>query len=296
MDKGITSKYIKQFVCEKCTFKCCKRGDYNRHLMTPKHKRITVDNGITSITSDTEKRYACECGKRYLFSSGLSKHKKNCDYDSCKNIVTDTQPHWIGSFESELVSLLKDNREFQKQMLELIPKIQPSALSSVSSQPTVNNNTNVNNHIFNINVFLNEQCKDAVNLSEFIKSIEITSHDMEMIGSEGQTDGISKLLINKLKDIDLFKRPIHCSDLRKQIIYVKDNDKWEEEGTERPKLKYALDMIIKKSAAKIAKLADILDPDELTKTAFEICSDPQEDKIISKVLRGIVLNKKCLNH
>ena len=85
-------------------------------------------------------------------------------------------------------------------MLELIPKIQPSALSSVSSQPTVNNNTNVNNHIFNINVFLNEQCKDAVNLSEFIKSIEITSHDMEMIGSEGQTDGISKLLINKLKE------------------------------------------------------------------------------------------------
>ena len=77
---------------------------------------------------------------------------------------------------------------------------------------------------------------------------------------------------------------------------MKDNDKWEEEGTERPKLKYALDMIIKKSTAKIAKLADILDPDELTKTAFEICSDPQEDKIISKVLRGIVLNKKCPNH
>ena len=138
-------------------------------------------------------------------------------------------------------------------------------------------------------MFLNEDCKDALNMSDFIKSIEISLEDLQRINQQGQTIGMSNLLIDKLNNLDIFKRPVHCSDIKKETIYIKDADKWEEETKDRPKLKNALDQITKKS---IQSLPDtITEPTEYINTCEQILKNPREDKkIISSIAKNVKLH------
>jgi hypothetical protein len=263
-------KNAKEYYCEKCDFRCSKESNYKIHLSTRKHQLAT---------KSTEKipkhaAYFCDCGKKYKDRTGLWRHKKKCSLLIETSIVCQNENPSSDINTDLLVSIIKSNQELQKQMLDVIPNLQP--------------NINSNNNNFNINVFLNEECKDAINMSDFIKSIEVTMEDLEKIGMDGQTEGMSNLLINRLKSMDVLRRPLHCSDAKKEIIYIKDADKWEEEKKDRPKLKNALEEITKKS---VLSLPYMTDTDKQIKTYDEVLKDPREDKkIISKVAKEICIN------
>ena len=177
----------------------------------------------------------------------------------------------------------------KKMMIDLCQKLEPvsNAISNTVSNTHIHNG-DINNQIFNINVFLNEDCKDAMNMTEFIESIQLTIEDVEKIGAEGQTQALSNILTSRLNDMDLLKRPVHCSDPKKEIIYVKDENKWEKEPKDKPSLRKALDKITMESMYKIPEIV----PNEETYAQIlsEVMKEPREDKkILTEVSKKVSL-------
>ena len=256
MDNQKNSKKTPHFVCEICDFKCCKYTEYHRHLETNKHKRVTESNKKTPSIED--KTFSCVCGNKYKYRPGLSKHKRTCimvntpvtisvpkesasettnhvnmDGENNKNNSNDEGnieltciPKYSNFTKDELLlKLIKDNDEMmkiikgqQEQINSIIPKI----------GNTTNNNTTMNNN-FNLNVFLNEQCKDALNISDFIDSLKITLEDLLFSKTNGISRGITDVMIKGLKELDIHKRPIHCTDIKRDTMYIKDEDKWQKD-------------------------------------------------------------------
>lgn len=219
----MTQKNAENFICEKCDFVCSKKRDHERHLLTRKHK------------NDDEKapkkpqHYDCDCGKSFKYRQGLYVHKKSCNLDknseSINNVTINTYDKKMdeqihSKTDKELKDLVKDlikqNGELVKMINEIVPKI-----------GNTNNITN-NNH-FNLNVFLNEKCKDALNINDFIESLKITLEDLDFSSKNGMVRGISNLMIKGLKELDIHKRPIHCTDSKRDIMYIKDKEKWEKD-------------------------------------------------------------------
>ena len=279
MDENTTKKFpnvSKEYYCEKCDYKCCKKSLYDKHLLTKKH------NTTNTTKIQRESFHCCECGKQYTHRASLFNHRKKCNYvETEDNETTGNSSEPIVEFLlKENLEIKKDNLEMKKMMIDLCQKMEP-----------VSNLTNINSHnnIFNINLFLNEDCKDALNMTEFIESIQLSIEDVEKIGMEGQTQALSNILSSKLNEMDIFKRPVHCSDAKKEIIYVKDQDKWEQEEKGKPKLKKALDKIAKESLCKVPEMTS--DADSYVKTISEILKDPREDKkILSAVSKVLLVN------
>ena len=241
------------FVCKICDFKCSKQNDFKRHTETNKHKRVTESNKKTP--NKVEQTFSCICGNIYKYRPGLAKHKRTCDivnapevfsmsikYDN-KNVLyeenKDKEKKTYTLIEDNICSdnnivitknmfmeLINDNKEMmkiikgqQEQINSIIPKL---------GNITNNNNTTMNNN-FNLNVFLNEQCKDALNISDFIDSLKITLEDLLFSKTNGISRGITDVLIKGLKELDIYKRPIHCTDIKRDIMYIKDEDKWQKD-------------------------------------------------------------------
>ena len=256
------------FKCICCDYVTVRKSQYDRHLLTAKHKILT--NTSEKVQKSSE--YVCECGKAYKHRQSLNNHKQKCKIIKETIIKSeDTHPEPIVEY------LLKENIEMKKMFIDVCKKLEP--ISNVVS------NVNSNN-VFNINVFLNEQCKDAMNITEFIESIQLNVQDMMKIADDGQTKGMSNILIDKLNSIDVFKRPMHCSDVKNETIYIKDEDKWEKEEKDKPKLKNVLDKLTKKSIDAMPCMDD--DPDAYVKTISEVLKDPRQDKkIISNIAKEV---------
>jgi len=190
----------KKYECKKCDFSTSNRKDYNRHLTTRKHQRITKNTKKTQ-------NFSCECGKVYKFRSGLSKHKKTCN--------------------SNLDSTIDIFQKVLEQQQDLQEKMNQVAINS--SGNVINYNTNTNNKM-TINVFLNEKCKDAMNLTDFIKSLEVSLEDLQYSKEHGYAKGISNIFVKHLQDMPPTERPFHCSDKKRMQFYVKDEDKWEKDN------------------------------------------------------------------
>lgn len=193
-------KTRKKYECKKCYFSTSNRKDYNRHLTTRKHQRITKNN-------KKPQSYSCECGKVYKFRSGLSKHKKTC------NLNLDST---IDIFQK----VLEQQQDLQEKM---------NQVATNSSGNVINYNTNTNNKM-TINLFLNEKCKDAMNLTDFIKSLEVSLEDLQYSKEHGYAKGISNIFVKHLQDMPPTERPFHCSDKKRMQFYVKDEDKWEKDN------------------------------------------------------------------
>lgn len=289
MTNKLPQDYPLKFTCDSCDFKCCNRKDYNRHLLTRKHKIRTNDEQITPRLPST---YECECGKSYKHVSSLWNHKQKCKLIKDSIVQSEETLKECGNAEdgnkedkpSEpmLEYLMKENIEMKKMMMDICHKLEPS--SNIT-------NNNINNHTnFNINIFLNEQCKDAMNLTDFIDSIQFTLEDMMRIGKEGQTNGFSNVLIDKLNAIDTYKRPVHCSDEKTETIYVKDENKWEKEKKGRPKLIEALDRFTNRSIQAMPCMEK--HPDECVKTVSEVIKEPRQDKkIISNLAKNVKIKQ-----
>jgi len=236
----MTQKNAVFFTCEKCDFICSKKSNFEKHLLTRKHK-----NDDKKEQKGAEKN-VCICGKSFKYRQGLFVHRKICmDYINNDSKYGNNIEIKIDSKENSkniedvvccdnkviitkdmFMELINDNKEMikvikgqQEQINNIIPKI-----GNITNN-TTNNNTTMNNN-FNLNVFLNEQCKDALNISDFIDSLKITLEDLLFSKTNGISRGITDVLIKGLKELDIYKRPIHCTDIKRDIMYIKDEDKW----------------------------------------------------------------------
>ena len=238
------AKIAKIFTCDNCNYKCSKRSDYNKHTLTTKHKLLS--NAIPK-TTEVAKRRVCVCGKTYKHNPSYYRHKGVCVYkedDILSNSAIDNDNNKtiidLITQNKELMNLLitknhqtdeliQQNKEMQKTMLEIVPKI--------GNNNTTNNTNTNNNNQFNLQVFLNEDCKDAINFSDFIKQIQVSFEDIENQAECGYVKGISKLFIESLKELGTHKRPIHCTDKKRKTLYIKENDEWDKEGSQDMLLK-----------------------------------------------------------
>ena len=241
MNDNFTPKNAENFYCKCCDFKCSKKSDWDRHNLTLKHKkndkRMTNDDKITPKNAE---KFICECGKEYKHRQGLWSHKKKCE--SAAHPAAEEQPS-----NNIIVELLKQNKEFKDLIIEQNKQIMELA----KEKNTVINNTTNNNNQFNLQFFLNEQCKDALNLMDFVNQIKLQLSDLDMIGRVGYVEGMSKIFLRNLHELDVFKRPIHCSDLKRETLYVKDKDAWEKENGENIKIKQAIKGIENKNIKQI---------------------------------------------
>ena len=243
-----TQKTSVKYECVNCDFICSKKGDYSRHLSTQKHLRLQNLQNTTNFTSN---QFTCEtCNKVYKHHSSLWKHSKICVQINNNNNnsiqLNQTNNNSTNTPSELIVELVKQNQEFKQMLVE-----QNAKIIELSSKPTYMNSNNNNKTKFNLNFFLNEQCKDALNITDFVDSLKLSLTDLENTGKYGFVQGISQIFIRGLKELDIYKRPIHCSDLKRETIYVKDQNVWEKENEERLKLYKTIHQIANKNVNQI---------------------------------------------
>jgi hypothetical protein len=297
----------KRFECKKCQLTTNNKKDYNKHLLTSKHnfQQNSTENPqiVTENPHTVEKKYNCICGNQYKERSGLWKHKKKCDIIT--NIEKEYQNEDLGIISENMlqkqidtnliIEILKQNQELQKTILEL------------SKERTVMTNCNNNNKTFNLQVFLNEQCKDALNISEFVEQIKIQLTDLETTGRLGYVEGVTRIINKNLNELETNKRPIHCSDIKRETIYIKDENEWIKENNDKSILKNAVKEIANKNILQIKEWKkanpDCMDSDSKKNDLYlKIVSNSMSgstkeeqinnlNKIISKVTKEAVIDK-----
>ena len=237
-------KNAEKYFCELCNFKCSKKSNFDKHLLTAKHKILTNPNEKMPKNAAS---FMCSCGKEYKHKSTLSKHRKNCE--KINNFFSEKKEKSEKKLENKkeenvdykemFISMMNDNIEMRKTIQEMVPHM----------NHTTNNTTN--NQVFNIQIFLDEKCKDALNIMDFVNSLHLQLEDLENTGKLGLVEGTTKIFLDGLKQLDLYKRPIHCTDLKKETVYVRDNDQWEKD-VKCDKMKKAIssinDMNLKQAA------------------------------------------------
>ena len=244
------------FLCKNCHFTCSKLSNYNKHILTRKHKILTNPNAIL-MEKVPENIFQCKCGKIYKHLSSLCHHKKMCKFvepfqtTKAFKKETETEEKNVSSpISTECVlELIKQNKELQNTIVE-----QSKTIAELANKPTTITNTNCNNNNrFNINFFLNEQCKNAMNIKDFVDSLKLTLTDLEKTGELGYVKGITNIIVNGLNELDIYKRPIHCSDSKRETLYVKDNDNWEKENGNKEKITRMIKHISYRNAKQVGE-------------------------------------------
>jgi uncharacterized C2H2 Zn-finger protein len=328
-DKKIKNPQI--FSCKKCDLITYNKKDYNRHLETQKHLATTGCKMQSKNKDFLIKHYICNCGKQYKENSGLWRHKKICivpinniseiddinkfeELEICE--ITQDEPQENNFSDSEIIKMISEfkniitdsNSEFKNMIMDLVKTI---ATTSNNINNNTNNNTintiNANNTTFNLQFFLDEQCKDALNIDEFVDSIKMQISDLEITGRHGYVHGITEIINKNLNELDKFKRPIHCSDLKREVLYVKNNNIWTKENKENSVLTKAVKQIAHKNIQQIAEwknahpgctLADSRKNDLYLKIVSNAMSGSSFEeqhtnygKIISNVAKKVVIIK-----
>jgi len=270
------------FFCELCNFKCCKKSNFDTHLLTRKHKMFT--NVYTKNAENAEdKKYVCECGNEYKHRQSLYVHRKKCLSKEEKDSLTDY--------------LMKENSELKKMIIDVCKTMQP-----INNNTLTNSNNHSHNKTFNMQFFLNETCKDAMNLVDFVESIKIQLSDLENVGKNGFVQGISNIIVNNLKALDVTKRPVHCSDFKREVMYVKDDDQWSKEESVK-KLKKAINHVAHKNICMIPEwkakypdcvFSDSKKSDQYNHIIYESMdqNDSNAEKIIKKIAKEVVIEKE----
>ena len=305
MDDKNSPKLAKKFVCEKCDYKCCKQSDYEKHILTLKHKMDYTDDVLDDAKLAVQ--YYCECGKEYKHRQGLWKHKQKCQNSKINEELNEIQNETITTKNDQankdnlIEYLIKENSEFKTLIMELIKK------DNNISNSNINSTVNSHNKTFNLQFFLNEQCKDALNIGEFVDSIKLQLTDLENTGRTGYVEGISKILIKNLNELDVIKRPIHCSDLKREVLYIKDNDKWSKEDDDKQVIKKVIKDVANKNIRQIPEWTN-LNPDckqsdskknnqylNIVMNAMSGGSNEEQnsniDKIIKNITKTVIIEK-----
>ena len=229
------------FFCEKCDYHTSRLSQYDRHLLTAKHEILT--NTYKQIPKSST-AFLCDCGKEYKHRQSLNNHKQKCTYKipeittAYVNEFEEEKPEPTG-YHSMIGTLVKENQDFKKLLIEQSSQMMELAKNS----QTINNNTTNNNTQFNLNFFLNDTCKDAMNITDFLGNMDVNIDELEYIGNHGYVNGMTKMIMDRLKDMDITKRPIHCTDVKRETMYIKDKDEWCKDTDELVKLRRILSSI-----------------------------------------------------
>ena len=287
------------YFCAVCDFNTCNKKDFNRHNLTDKHLLLTNPNEKTQKNP----LFTCNCGKSYKHSSSLCLHKKKCDVTTItdSNAESFDKDQLILMLIKQNAELIKETSEFKSMMME-----QQNTMLKVIENGT-HNTTNSHNKSFNLQFFLNETCKDAMNIMDFVDSIKLQLCDLENVGKVGYVNGISSIITKNLNLLDETKRPVHCTDTKREVLYVKDEDKWEKEDENNPKIRKLIKHVTHKNT-KLLKDFKVKYPgcekseskysgnyDKLVVEAFGGKGDndeEKEDKIIKNILKEIKIEKE----
>ena len=292
------------FFCQNCDFKCFKQSNWLAHLQTKKHIHRHNGNKMENAEMKYVPQHICECGKKYQTYSGLWKHSKTCNFldkktpKNAETIDFDTadKDQLIMMLVKQNSELIKETSECKTMMMEIIKN-------------GTNNTTHTNSHnkTFNMQIFLNETCKDALNIGDFVNSVKLSIEDLEYTGRKGYIEGISNIIVKNLNNLEEYKRPIHCSDFKREILYIKENDTWTKEDEAKPVLTKAIKTIANENIKQIKEWRD-LNPNctdvesKKNNLYLKIVSNSmngstQEEshkninKIISNVAKEVVINK-----
>ena len=310
---------LKKFSCELCNFECSKKSNYEAHLLTRKHKNAVL------FTNEDKKmpknpKFFCNCGKEYKSRQGLFQHKKTCDYEEpvCEEIkksgvpdelvvkILEQNTELLEKIEEKdkkieeknkkieekdelLLNVVKENQELTKKMVEIAPNIGNN-----------NNNTINNNQRINVNVFLNEECKNALNMSDFLKSIEVSFEQLDLTKRHGLEQGITKVIMDNLNKLSKYERPLHCTDTKRKTLYIKENDKWEKD-VDKSQIKKAINKTSNKNYTALINWRDS-NPDWLERDdksiyyakAMSKLGKPIED-VEEKIIKNICVGNYIKN-
>jgi hypothetical protein len=259
------------YYCFFCDYKTCRKYNYDTHLISTRHSKNTAKekfgNKIQQKFSNSA--FSCEiCNKEFQTASGLWKHKIKC-----KNNMQDTQTHSENNNKDDIIQLLiKQNNDLIKEQYDIKQIILEIVKNGNNSTNIMNNNINSNNKTFNLQVFLNETCKDAMNITDFVNSIQLQLSDLENVGKVGYIEGISNIIIKNLKALDVEKRPVHCTDQKREVIYVKEDNIWEKEDETNKQLRKAIKLMAHKNICMLKafreKYPDFDDGDSRRSTQY----------------------------
>jgi ribosomal protein L37AE/L43A len=297
-----SEKIRKIFICDYCVYNTSDSKDFNKHLYTVKHKS---NASITELPEKFRTEYNCpNCNKPHNDRAGLWRHKKKCNPEE-SNTVNSFEPKITTSM---IIELLKQNKDLQELLVNELrqAKAQP-VNTNIQNTNTISNSNNTNNANFNLNVFLNEQCKNAVNLSDFINSLVVTAQDFERTGKVGFVEGISKIFLKGLRALDVYSRPIHCTDLKRESIYIKQDNVWVKEDSEKTHLNTAVKQLARKNLRQLVtwkeENPDCLDTTthasdllvKFSQTALGGIGEQEDTKfrnaIIKNIMKDVVVEK-----
>jgi hypothetical protein len=305
----LVPKSSQLFECKLCDYTTSRNSQYVRHMTTAKHIKMTNDARNVPKSSS----HICECGRSYKYRQGLFSHRNRCDTSSQPTtdpsaVATDTQP-LPPHFDAALViELLKQNQQFKDLIIEQNKQMLELANKAGNNNTTNCNNNNTTNNKFNLNVFLNENCKDAISMDDFIKSFEVTRDEFLHTGKVGYIEGLSAVMANRFKYMDVHTRPLHCTDLKRETIYIKNADKWEKDDATKTHMRKAVRGVARKNKQEMWRWYDENKP-EVEQIGTDVCEDyfqyhrstlggygkeedmKFEDKIIHNVLTGVHIDK-----
>lgn len=309
MSREKSQKNCNVFFCEICNYETLRNSDFNKHKLTRKHEMLVNASKMLVNASKSrylDYRYNCDCGKTYCHESSYYRHKKTCSNGNNngnnngnisehtnENITENNNNKASLKNDKELIMLLiKENMEMRHVMMKVIE----------NGTHHTTNNINSHNKAFNLNFFLNETCKNAMNISEFIDSIKLQMNDLMQVGELGYVQGISKIIIKNLNKLDETERPIHCTDKKREIFYIKDQDKWEKDNAEKQKIKNTIKTIANKNIILLPQfrnkfpdynnsMSKISDKYEKIVIEVMVCNDVKDEKIIKNISKATIINK-----
>ena len=304
MDSSEVPKSSYKFFCTNCNYFTSRKSQFDRHLQTSKHHK--QENDSKMVGNDSEKvpkgstSFTCSCGKIYKYDSGYYRHKKKCN-----SVSTDSSNNNFVFDKEFVMTILKQNSELQTQMM--VQQTQMMEVIKNGTHNTTNTNTNSHNKTFNLQFFLNETCKDAMNITDFVNSIQLQLTDLMNMGEVGYVNGMSNIIIKNLNDLEIHERPVHCTDVKREVLYVKDEDTWNKETEGNPKIRCAIKRIAQKNSKQLfefkhqypdcvkshSKHSDTYNNLIIESMGGKGDNDAEkEDKIIKKVAKEVLVEKE----
>jgi len=296
-----TPKNAAKFYCESCDFGCSKQCDWDRHLSTRKHENRTISNKKNAETLG--KSLVCRgCGKEYSARNSLWYHMKKCDGLSSEQI-SNTKEAPVEELDNKsltreiLLQLLKNSQELVK-----ITKEKNDVPTTIHNNNTTHNTTNAH---FNVNFFLNEKCKDAINFTDFLNSITLDQSDLQTVVKHGQIEGSSRIIASILEKLGVYQRPIHCMDVKRETVYIRENDEWEKEQVELPRIKKLANVVshkvIQQSGVWHEQNPDFLKDSEKKEESLKIMTQvfsgdlmgegPAQKRLIKNIIQNVEVDK-----
>ncbi len=299
----LSSESSNNYVCKLCNYSTSRNSQYQRHIATDKHKNNEKSTGcqhLSTAVNDLGSKLVCKCGKIYKERSGLWKHKKICSKNSISPLIQEKAKS-ITDKDELIMFLIKECADYKNIIMEqqnMMMKVIENGVTNINS----NSNNNNNNKTFNLQVFLNETCKDAMNISDFVNSIKLQLSDLEKLGEVGFVEGITNIITTNLKAMDITQRPVHCTDKKRETVYVKDENQWTKEDDTKTKLRRAIKRIADKNIRLLPQFREKYPEysnssskisDKYDKMVIEVMTtDPdKEDKIIRHISNATTIEK-----